>query len=132
MRELSVCRVYLSLGSNINREQHISAALNALDALFSPLIVSDAYKQIEGIRNVQANIVYINPDPNMFYNLSANFILHLDKLFPKLKLPSSSLSIYAKNILDYKQWQPDMHSHTIKSLPGMPGRNINVNLKLQF
>jgi 2-amino-4-hydroxy-6-hydroxymethyldihydropteridine diphosphokinase len=43
MRELSVRRVYLSLGSNINREQHITAALNALDALFSPLIVSDAY-----------------------------------------------------------------------------------------
>jgi len=38
-----VRRVYVSLGSNINRKHHITAALNALDALFSPLVVSDAY-----------------------------------------------------------------------------------------
>ena len=36
-------RVYVSLGSNINRKYHITAALNALDVLFSPLIVSGAY-----------------------------------------------------------------------------------------
>tara|TARA_B110000014_G_C20121618_1_gene594655 strand:+ start:2865 stop:3386 length:522 start_codon:yes stop_codon:yes gene_type:complete len=38
-----VQRVYVSLGSNINREQNIVAALNALDVIFSPLIVSNAY-----------------------------------------------------------------------------------------
>lgn len=36
-------RVYLSLGSNVNREQYITAALNALDDLFAPLIVSKFY-----------------------------------------------------------------------------------------
>lgn len=33
-------RVYISLGSNINRFQHISAALDALDQSFSPLSLS--------------------------------------------------------------------------------------------
>ncbi|MDO6427945.1 2-amino-4-hydroxy-6-hydroxymethyldihydropteridine diphosphokinase [Thalassotalea sp. 1_MG-2023] len=36
-------RVYLSLGSNIEREQHISRALDALNNEFSPLSVSQAY-----------------------------------------------------------------------------------------
>lgn len=36
-------KVYLSLGSNINREQHITAALNALNDHFAPLTLSKAY-----------------------------------------------------------------------------------------
>lgn len=36
-------KVYISLGSNINREKHITAALNALHESFSPLRVSKAY-----------------------------------------------------------------------------------------
>ncbi|MDP7593758.1 MAG: 2-amino-4-hydroxy-6-hydroxymethyldihydropteridine diphosphokinase [Litorilituus sp.] len=36
-------RVYVSLGSNINRCQHISAALDVLDRYFSPLIISNFY-----------------------------------------------------------------------------------------
>ncbi|MGB0936052.1 MAG: 2-amino-4-hydroxy-6-hydroxymethyldihydropteridine diphosphokinase [Colwellia sp.] len=36
-------RVYVSLGSNINREQNIIAALDTLDLIFSPLVLSNAY-----------------------------------------------------------------------------------------
>ncbi|RHW74643.1 2-amino-4-hydroxy-6-hydroxymethyldihydropteridine diphosphokinase [Colwellia sp. RSH04] len=36
-------RVYVSLGSNINRFQHIGAALDALDERFSPLTISKVY-----------------------------------------------------------------------------------------
>lgn len=36
-------RVYLSLGSNINRYQNITAALDALDKTFSPLTISTIY-----------------------------------------------------------------------------------------
>lgn len=35
--------VYISLGSNINREYHINCALDALDKYFAPLRVSQAY-----------------------------------------------------------------------------------------
>jgi len=38
-----VTRVYLSLGSNINRYQNITAALEALDNTFSPLAISTIY-----------------------------------------------------------------------------------------
>lgn len=96
------------------------------------LIASDAYKQIEGIRNTEENIVYINPDPNNFYDLSAKAQLYLNKLFPELKLPHTALSIYARNLLDYKHWQPDYYSNIIKAFPGMPGRNINFQLNVKF
>ena len=38
-----MARVYLSLGSNINRYQNITAALEALDSAFSPLTISTIY-----------------------------------------------------------------------------------------
>ncbi|WP_286235376.1 2-amino-4-hydroxy-6-hydroxymethyldihydropteridine diphosphokinase [Thalassotalea sediminis] len=38
-----MARVYVSLGSNINREYHIRRALDALASYFSPLILSKAY-----------------------------------------------------------------------------------------
>ena len=37
-------RVYLSIGSNINREIHVSAALDALDQAFSPLLISRVFE----------------------------------------------------------------------------------------
>lgn len=96
------------------------------------LIASDAYKQIAGIRNTEDNIIDINPDPNKFYDLSVKVQLYVNKLFPTLKLPHTALSMYGRNLLDYKQWQPDHYSNTIKALPGMPGRNINFQLSVKF
>jgi 2-amino-4-hydroxy-6-hydroxymethyldihydropteridine diphosphokinase len=38
-----VASVYISVGSNIERYQHITAALDALDKAFSPLVISTVY-----------------------------------------------------------------------------------------
>ena len=37
-------RVYLGLGSNIDRERNIRAALHALEAAFEPLLISPVYE----------------------------------------------------------------------------------------
>lgn len=37
-------RVYLSVGSNIERYKHVTAGLDKLDALFSPLVISSVYE----------------------------------------------------------------------------------------
>ena len=37
-------QVYLSIGSNINRYQHISASLDALDKRFDGIIISPVYE----------------------------------------------------------------------------------------
>lgn len=37
-------RVYLSIGSNIERYHHVAAGLNKLEMLFSPLIISSVYE----------------------------------------------------------------------------------------
>lgn len=37
-------RVYISIGSNIDRERYITAALDALDAWFDELIISSVYE----------------------------------------------------------------------------------------
>ena len=39
-----MARVYISIGSNIDREQHILAALDALQSCFSKLILSSVYE----------------------------------------------------------------------------------------
>lgn len=39
-----MARVYVSIGSNINRYQHITAALDALDKHFDALIISPVYE----------------------------------------------------------------------------------------
>lgn len=39
-----MARVYLSLGSNVNREHYIGAALDALDAQFGALVLSSVYE----------------------------------------------------------------------------------------
>ena len=39
-----MARVYLSVGSNIDRYRHITASLDALDDLFAPLIISRVYQ----------------------------------------------------------------------------------------
>lgn len=35
--------VYVSIGSNINREHHVAQSLNALERLFAPLTISNCY-----------------------------------------------------------------------------------------
>lgn len=37
-------RVYISIGSNIDRERYITAALNALDSWFDQLLISSVYE----------------------------------------------------------------------------------------
>lgn len=37
-------RVYLSIGSNIERYQHVTAGLDQLNACFSPLVISSVYE----------------------------------------------------------------------------------------
>lgn len=37
-------RVYLSIGSNIERYKHVAAGLDQLESLFSPLIISSVYE----------------------------------------------------------------------------------------
>jgi 2-amino-4-hydroxy-6-hydroxymethyldihydropteridine diphosphokinase len=39
-----MARVYISIGSNIDRERYIAAALNALDAWFDELLISSVYE----------------------------------------------------------------------------------------
>jgi outer membrane receptor for ferrienterochelin and colicin len=101
-------------------------------SMSSFLIASDAYKQLDDIRGTAATVSFINPEPNMYYDLSANAIVHLDKLYPNLGLPSTSLSLYVRNLLDYDQWQPDLIFHRVESLPGMLGRNFNLQLSIKF
>jgi 2-amino-4-hydroxy-6-hydroxymethyldihydropteridine diphosphokinase len=55
-------RVFLSLGSNVDREKHIPEALTELDALFGPLKVSSVY---------ESEAVGFEGDP--FYNLAVEF-----------------------------------------------------------
>jgi len=96
------------------------------------LIASDKYQKLEGLRNQPENITFINPDPNDYYDLSANIKIYLHKLFPNSGLPNTSLSLYARNLLNYRQWQPDAISHRIQSLPGMHGRNFNLQLRIEY
>lgn len=96
------------------------------------LIASGAYHQIEGNRNTADNMTFINPAPNKFYDLSAKFQLYISRLFPTLLIPKTIFSIYGRNLLDYKHWQPDHFSYRINTLPGMPGRNINFQLSIKF
>jgi 2-amino-4-hydroxy-6-hydroxymethyldihydropteridine diphosphokinase len=54
--------VFLSLGSNVDREKHITSALTELDDLFGPLVVSSIYEsEAEGFEG----------EP--FYNLAVKF-----------------------------------------------------------
>ena len=96
------------------------------------LIASDSYKQIAGIRNAEENIADFNPDPNKFYDLSANVKVPLNKWVSNWGLPNTTLSIYGRNLLDFHHWQPDLFIHRVKSLPGMPGRNINIQLSFSL
>jgi 2-amino-4-hydroxy-6-hydroxymethyldihydropteridine diphosphokinase len=57
-----VARVYVSLGSNIDRRRHIGYALQRLSALYGPLIRSDVY---------ESDAVGFDSAP--FYNLVAGF-----------------------------------------------------------
>ena len=44
MSEKKTHRVYLSIGSNIGREGHVGAALDALEKKFTPLVLSKVYE----------------------------------------------------------------------------------------
>ncbi len=55
-------RVYVSIGSNINRQQHINACLDALHEHFAPLVLSPVYES-ESVGFTGDN----------FYNLVAGF-----------------------------------------------------------
>ena len=57
-----MAEVFLSLGSNVEREKHIPEALAELDALFGPLTVSSVY---------ESEAVGFDGDP--FYNLAVGF-----------------------------------------------------------
>lgn len=54
--------VFLSLGSNIERERHIRSALAALRGLFGPIVVSSVY---------ESEAVGFDGDP--FFNLAVSF-----------------------------------------------------------
>lgn len=54
--------VFLSLGSNVEREKHIPEAIKELDALFGPLTLSSVY---------ESEAVGFGGDP--FYNLAVGF-----------------------------------------------------------
>ncbi len=57
-----MAEVYVSIGSNIDREKNITAALNALAALFGELLVSSVY---------ESESVGFSGEP--FFNLAARF-----------------------------------------------------------
>ncbi len=59
-------RVYVSIGSNINRRQHINACLDALHGHFAPLVLSPVYES-ESVGFAGDN----------FYNLVAGFATQL-------------------------------------------------------
>lgn len=96
------------------------------------LIASDAYNTIEGTRNEASNVVDINPDPNSFYNLTAHLKLNLNEFIKDSKFPEAILSLYIRNVLDYHQYQPEIYSLRLKSIPGMLGRNFNLKLNVTF
>ncbi len=57
-----MARVYVSVGSNIDREQHVRAALDALRARFGPIAVSTVYESEA-----------VGFDGDAFYNLVVGF-----------------------------------------------------------
>lgn len=65
-RKQILSSVYVSLGSNIDRKNHINLGLNALEARFGELITSPVYSS--------PAIGFEGPD---FYNVVVNFKTHL-------------------------------------------------------
>lgn len=55
-------RVYLSLGSNVERERHIRAALEALETLYGDMLISPVYESVA-----------VGFEGDNFYNLVVGF-----------------------------------------------------------
>ncbi len=75
-------RVYLSIGSNIDRRQHLSAALDALAKEFGPLMLSSVYESVS-----------VGFDGDNFYNM----VVGVDTGYPVVHLTAVLRAIEQAN-----------------------------------
>ncbi|MGL1903170.1 MAG: TonB-dependent receptor plug domain-containing protein [Fibrobacterales bacterium] len=99
-------------------------------SLSSFVIYSDSYKAIPDDRT-PVDVLPLNPSPNAFIDVSAHLQLNIHTIF-SLPYPEIKIQVYGRNLLDYKHWQPDLHSYLYNSLPGMEGRNFLIQLITSF
>ncbi|MGL1934387.1 MAG: TonB-dependent receptor [Fibrobacterales bacterium] len=101
-----------------------------LFSLSSFVIYSDSYETIP-VNRTPNDVLKINPSPNSFIDVSAHIQINIHTIF-SFPYPEMQMQVYGRNLLDYKHWQPDLHSYHYNSLPGMEGRNFLVQLITVF
>jgi len=100
-----MARVYLSLGSNIERERHILAALDALAERFGPLQLSSVYEsQAIGFDGDPFLNMVVGVDTDLTVGLLSNYLKSLEDLHGRRRdCPRYSGRTLDIDILTYDQ-----------------------------
>lgn len=74
----------------------------------------------------------VNPKLTYFNYLTANLVLHLNKIFPLGSFPESEFQLYGTNLIGKQVYYPEYVNGVINSFPGRPGRAVYAGLAMKF
>jgi len=73
-----------------------------------------------------------NPSATAYDDISLNVSANFKTIFKAEKMPDLMLQCYITNLLDEQIYYPEVVRRNINSLPGRPGRAINLGLTVKF
>jgi len=84
------------------------------------------------VREINASVTDVNPDPESYHLVTANLSIDLKKLLNNYSLPDISLALYLDNLLDEDIRYPEFIRQRINSIPIYSGRAGYTTLTIKF
>ena len=84
------------------------------------------------VRDVNASVLEVNPEPEAYHLLSAKLALNLDKILKRPPDHHMVFSVFADNLLNEDIFYPEINRRRINSIPLYSGRAIYASLEAAF